>query len=119
MFVPSRAKIDTAVVRSLALQYARLARVCDVQYGSQSIANFVDMTGITLPAEHDIKTVQCAAVLGRLPSVCSLLVSTTQSEMERFKQSSTCVVDETPSVSIAQLLSGIELSAATAPAAIV
>jgi hypothetical protein len=144
MFVPSRAKIDTAVVRSLALQYARLARVCDVQYGSQSIANFVGMTGITLPAEHDIKTVlmlkeatltptgsllsfctdlimqvQCAAVLERLPSICSLLVSTTQSEMERFKQSSTCVVDETPSVSIAQLLSGAEMSAATAPAATV
>eukprot|EP00953_Heterococcus_sp_UTEX-ZZ885_P007755 4675-Heterococcus_DN1.PRE.1 len=102
------------------------------------------MTGITLPAEHDIKTVlmlkeatltptgsllsfctdlimqvQCAAVLGRLPSVCSLLVSTTQSEMERFKQSSAFAMGETPSVSIAQLLSGAEMSAATAPAATV
>jgi hypothetical protein len=64
--------------------------------------------------------VQCAAALGRLPSVCSLLVSTTQSEMDRFKaaHNGTAVDEDTPCVSIAQLWSGVQLSASNAPPAV-
>jgi hypothetical protein len=66
-----------------------------------------------------IMQVQCAAKLGRLPSVCSLLVSTTASEMERFKLHSNCINEsDTPSVSIAQLLSSVQLSAGAAPSAV-
>jgi hypothetical protein len=142
LFVPSRAKTDTATVRSMALQYARLARICDIQYSSSNTDLFSADAGITFPAEHDEKTVlmlreskltptgsllsfctdvimqvQCAAKLGRLPSICSLLVSTTASEMERFKLHSNCSIDpDTPSVSIAQLLSGVQLSTGAASA---
>jgi hypothetical protein len=65
--------------------------------------------------------VQCAAVLGRLPSVCSLLMNTTQSELDRFKvaYSGTTIDEDTPCVSIAQLWSGVQLSAANAPPAVV
>jgi hypothetical protein len=65
--------------------------------------------------------VQSAAVLGRLPSVCSLLVSTTQSEMDRFKtaHNGTAIDEDTPCVSVAQLWSGVQLSAANAPPAVV
>ena len=89
---PARAKADTAAVHTMALQYARLARVCDVDPSSQSTGLFTEAAGITLPAPHDEKTVimlkdtqstptgallsfctdvimqvQCAARLGRLP----------------------------------------------------
>jgi hypothetical protein len=130
--------MHTAAVRRWALQYARNARVSDVQY------NAID-TGLVLPLEHDEKTVlmlkeptltptgsllsfctdvimqvQCAAVLGRLPSVCSLLVSTTQREMDRFKaaHNGTAVDEDTPCVSIAQQWSGAQLSASNAPPAV-
>jgi hypothetical protein len=144
-FVTTRAKADTTAVRRWALQYAREARVCDVQYNVRDTALFTHAAGLALPLEHDEKTVlmlkeptltptgsllslctdvimqvQCAAVLGRLPSVCSLLVSTTQSEMDRFKAaySGTASDEGTPCVSIAQLWSGAQLSAANAPPAV-
>jgi hypothetical protein len=145
-FVPTRAKADTAAVRRSALQYARNARVCDVQYNVTDTNLFAHTAGLVLPLEHDEKTVlmlkeatltptgsllsfctdvimqvQCAAVLGRLPFVCSLLVSTTQSEMDRFKaaHNGTAVDEDTPCVSVAQLWSGVQLSAANAPPVIV
>ena len=34
LFVTTKAKVDTEKVRSMALQYARVARVCDVDYSS-------------------------------------------------------------------------------------
>jgi hypothetical protein len=144
-FVPTRAKADTATVRRWALQYAREARVCDVQYNVTDSALFGHTAGLVLPLEHDEKTVltlkeptltptgsllsfctdvimqvQCAAALGRLPSVCSLLVSTTQSEMDRFKaaHNGTAVDEDPPCVSIPQLWSGVQLSAANAPPAV-
>jgi hypothetical protein len=144
-FVPTRAKADTAAVRSFALQYARNARVCDVQYNVIDTALLGHTAGLVLPREHDEKTVlmlkeptltptgsllsfctdvimqvQCAAVLGRLPSVCSLLVSATKTEMDRFKaaHNGTAVDEDTPCVSIAQLWSGARLSAANAPPAV-
>jgi hypothetical protein len=40
LFVASKAKVDTAAVRSMALQYARLTRVCDVDPLSQSTELF-------------------------------------------------------------------------------
>jgi hypothetical protein len=145
LFVSSRARVDTATVRQMALQYARLARVCDVDHSSESTDLFIHAAGITLPALHDEKTVlmlkhskqtptgsllssctdvimqvQCAAKLGRLPSVSSLLVPTITSEMDLFNLHSSCPIDEdTPSVSIAQLHSGLQLTAATAPPAVV
>jgi hypothetical protein len=145
-FVTTRAKADTAAVRRWALQYAREARVCDVQYNVIDTAPFVHTAGLVLPLEHDERTVlmlkeptltptgsllsfctdvimqvQCATVLGRLPSVCSLLVSTMQSEMDRFKaaHNGTPVDEDTPCASIAQLWSGVQLSAANAPPAVV
>ena len=144
-FVPSKARTDTDKVRSMALQYARLARVCDVDYSNVCTALFTQVAGIILPAPHDEKTVlmfnhskltptgsllnfctdlimqvQCAAKLGRLPSVCSLLVSTTASELELFRLHSSSMLDiDTPSVSIAQLYSGVQLSAAVAPPPVV
>ena len=68
-----------------------------------------------------IMQVQCAAVLGRLPSVCSLLVNTSQTEMDRFKaaHSGTAIDEDTPCVSVAQLWSGAQLSADKAPPAVV
>jgi hypothetical protein len=67
-----------------------------------------------------IMQVQCAAALGRLPSVCNLLVSTTQSEMDRFKAAhkDTAIDEDTPCVSVAQLWSGVQLSAAYVPPAV-
>ena len=145
MFVASKAKADTAAVRSTALHYARLARVCDVDYGREDTDLFTAAAGITLPAPHDEKTVlmlknptltptstllsfctdimmqvQAAAKLGRFPSVCSLLVSTTATEMQLFNvHGSNCPIDEnTPSVSIAQLHSAVQLPAAAAPCAV-
>jgi hypothetical protein len=144
-FVPTRAKEDTAAVRRWALQYAREARVCDVQYNIAGTALLGHTAGLVLPLEHVEKTVlmlkeptltptgsllsfctdvimqvQCAAVLGRLPSVSSLLVSTTQSEMDRFKaaHNGRAVDEDTPCVSIAQLWSGAQLSAGNAPPAV-
>jgi hypothetical protein len=143
--VPTRAKADTAAVRRWALQYARMARVCDVQYSVTDTSLFVHAAGLLLPLEHDEKTilmlkepeltptgsllsfctdvimqVQCAAVLGRLPSECSLLVSTTQSEMDCFRAAHTdSTVDaDTPCVSVAHLWSSVQLSAAKAPPAV-
>ena len=144
LLVPSRAKVDTAAVRIMSLQYARLARVCDVDYSNDSEDLFTHAAGIAIPATHDEKTVlmlkspeltptgsllsfctdvimqvQCAAKLGRLPSVCSLLASTTASEMKVFKLHSSCPIDEdTPTVSIAQLHSAVLLTAASAPPAV-
>jgi hypothetical protein len=56
MFVPAAAKTDTSLTRSMALQYATLARVCDVQYGSTDTNLFLTMSGLILPRECDIKT---------------------------------------------------------------
>jgi hypothetical protein len=144
-FVPTRAKADTTVVRAWALQYAREALVCDVQYSSADTSLFVQHAGLALPLEHDEKTVlmlkestltptgsllsfctdaimqvQCAAVMGRLPSVCSLLVNTSQTEMDRFRAAHpvTAIDEDTPCVSVAQLLSGAQLSADKAPPAV-
>jgi hypothetical protein len=144
-FVPTRAKADIAAVRRWALQYARNARVCDVQYNVTDTALLGHTAGLVLPLEHDEKAVvmlkeptlpptgsllsfctdvimqvQCAAALGRLPSVCSLLVSTAQSEMDRFKaaHNGTAVDEDTPCVSITQLWSGVQLSASNAPPAV-
>ena len=145
MFVPSRAKADTAAVRNMALQYARLARVCDVFPSSQSTDLFIHASGIPLPAQHDEKTlmmlkdpkltptgsllsfctdvimqVQCAVKLGRFPSICSVLVLTTAWEMELFKLHSSCATEpDTPAVSIAQLHSAVQLTAGCAPPAVV
>jgi hypothetical protein len=145
-FVATRAKVDTTVVRSWALQYARDARVCDVQHHSADTSLFLQQAGLVLPLEHDEKTVlmlkestltptgsllsfctdvimqvQCAAVLGRLPSVCSLLVNTSQTEMDRFRaaHSGTAIDEDTPCVSVAQVWSGTQLSVAKAPPAVV
>jgi hypothetical protein len=53
--------------------------------------------------------------------VRSLLVSTTQIEMNRFKaaHNGTAIDQHTPCVSVAQLWSGIQLSASNAPPAVV
>jgi hypothetical protein len=142
----TRAKVDTTVLRSWVLQYARDARVCDVQHHSADTSLFLQQVGLVLPLEHDEKTVlmlkeptltptgsllsfctdvimqvQCAAVLGRLPSVCSLLVNTSQTEMCRFRaaHSGTAIDEDTPCVSVAQLWSGAQLSADKAPPAVV
>jgi hypothetical protein len=145
LFVPSRTKVDTAATRRMALEYTRLARVCDVDPNKQSTDLFTEAAGITLPAPHDEKTVlmlkdpkstptgsllsfctdvimqvQCAIKLGRLSCVCNTLVPTTASEMELFKLHSSCAIEtDTPSVSIAQLHSSIQLTEATAPPAVV
>jgi hypothetical protein len=63
--------------------------------------------------------VQCAAKLGRLPSICSLLVTMTSSEMELYRVHSSSASDiDTPSVSIAQLHGAVQLTAAAAPPAV-
>jgi hypothetical protein len=145
-FVPTRAKADTTAVRGWALEYARGARVCDVQYSSANTSLFVQHAGLVLPLEHDEKTVlmlkeptltptgsllsfctdvimqvQCAVVLGRLSSVYSLLVNTSQTEMDRFRaeHSGTAIDEDTPCVSLAQLWNGAQLSAVKAPPAVV
>jgi hypothetical protein len=144
-FTPTRAKAHTTVVRSVALQYARRAGVCDLQYNSANTSLFVHAAGLVLPLEHDVKTVlmlkeaaltptgsllsfctdvimqvQCAAVLGRLPSVCSILVSATKTEMDslRAEHSGTAINEDTPCVSVAQLWAGVQLSADKAPPAV-
>jgi hypothetical protein len=116
-----------------------------VQYNAIDTGLIAHAAGLVLPLEHDEKTVlmlkeptltptgsllsfctdvimqvQCAAVLGRLPSVCSLLVSTTHSEMNRFKAAhkDTAIDEDTPCVSVSQLWSGVQLSAADAPPAV-
>jgi hypothetical protein len=144
LFVLSRARTNTAAVRRMALEYTRLARVSDVDPSSQSTDLFTLAAGITLPAAHDEKTVlmlkdptltptgallsfctdiimqvQCAARLGRLPSISSILVPTTASEMDLFKLHSSCVIEsDTPTVSMAQLHSAVQLTVATAPPAV-
>jgi hypothetical protein len=145
-FVPTRAKADTTVIRSSALQYEREARICDVQHNSADTSLFAQQAGLVLPLEPDEKTVlmlkestltptgsllsfctdvimqvQCAAVLGRLPSVSSVLVSTSQIEMSRFRTAHSCtaIEEDTPCVSVAQLWSGARLIADNAPPAVV
>jgi hypothetical protein len=144
-FVPTRAKVDTAEVRNWALQYARAARVSDVQCDSADTGLFKDAVGQVLPLVHDEKTVlmlkeptltptgsllsfcsdvivqvQCAHALGRLSSVCSLLVPSTQVEMDRFRaaRTNTSIDGDTPCVSVVQLWSGVRLSADRAPPAV-
>jgi hypothetical protein len=144
-FVATRARVDTAAVRTWALQYARNARVCDVQADSEDQGLFATTAGLVLPLAHDEKTVlmlkeptltptgsllsfcsdvnmqvQCATVLGRIPSVSSLLVPTTQTEMDHFTAAhrSTAIDEDTPCVSIAQLWSGVQLSTDKAPLAV-
>lgn len=144
-FVATRARADTAAVRTWALQYARSARVCDVVSGSEDTGLFVDAVGLPLPLAHDEKTVlmlkeptltptgsllsfcsdvimqvQCAYALGRLASVSSLLVPSTQSELDRFiaAHPNTGIDDDTPCVSVAQLWAGVQLSAGKAPDAV-
>jgi hypothetical protein len=143
MFVPAAAKTDTALTRSMALQYAALARVCDVQYGSTDTNLFLDMSGLTLPKEYDFKTiimlkepkltprgalltactdvimqVQTAARLGRLPSMCSILICITQSELHSFERYSNTTID-TPSISVAQLTTAVELTCESIPKSLV
>jgi hypothetical protein len=144
-FVPTRARVDTAAVRTWALQYARSARVCDVVSGSEETGLFVNAVGLPLPLAHDEKTVlmlkeptltptgsllsfcsdvimqvQCAYALGRLASVSSLLVPSTQTEMDRFTAAypDTAVDDDTPCVSVGQLWAGVQLSGDKAPPAV-
>jgi hypothetical protein len=56
-FVKSQAKTEAAVVRNIAVSYARKARVCDVVYHSDDSTLFVNVAGLQLPAEHDLKTI--------------------------------------------------------------
>jgi hypothetical protein len=56
-FVPTRARVDTTAVRTWALQYARNARVCDVQSESADTGLFKDAVGLALPLAHDEKMV--------------------------------------------------------------
>jgi hypothetical protein len=134
MFVSAAAKTDTSLTRSMALQYATLARVCDVQYGSSDTDLFIDMSGLQLPKECDVKTffmlsernmtpkgalltactdaimqVQTAARLGRLPSMCSVLICITRSELQCLEQYTGTTI-ETPCISIAQLSTAAELN---------
>jgi hypothetical protein len=134
MFVPAAAKTDTSLTRSMALQYAALARVCDVQYGSTDTNLFLTMSGLILPRECDIKTlfmlnqptmtpkgalltactdammqVQTAARLGRLPSLCSVLICITRSELQCLEQYTGTTI-ETPCISAAQLSTAVELT---------
>jgi hypothetical protein len=145
-FVPTRFRVDTAAVRNWALQYARNARVYDVQGDSEDQGLFATTAGLVLPLAHDEKTVlmlkeptltptgsllsfcsdvimqvQCATVLGRVPSVSSLLVPTTQTEMDHFTAAhrNTLVDEDTPCVSVAQLWAGVQLSADKAPPTVV
>jgi hypothetical protein len=145
-FVGTRARADTAAVRTWALQYARFARVSDVDPDSEDVSLFVHASGLVLPLVHDEKTVlmlkeptltptgsllsfctdnimqvQCAAVLGRLPSVCSLLTPTMQTEMDRFTAaySDTGIDEDTPCGSVGQLRSACRLSAGKAPPAVI
>lgn len=143
MFVPAAAKTDTSLTRSMALQYAALARVCDVQYGSSDTNLFLTMSGLTLPKECDIKTffmlnqpnmtpkgalltactdaimqVQTAARLGRLPSMCSVLMCITRSELQCLEKHNGITID-TPSISVAQLSTAAELTGDSVPKAVV
>jgi hypothetical protein len=143
MFVSTAAKTDTSLTRSMALQYAALARVCDVQYGSSDTDLFLDMSGLTLPKDCDFKTfimlkqpnltprgalltactdvimqVQTAARLGRLPSLCSVLICITHSELQCLEQYSNTTID-TPSISVAQLSTAVELTGDSVPKAVV
>jgi hypothetical protein len=143
-FVPKRSRVDTTAARTWALQYARSARVCDVQTDSEDTGLFASAAGLVLPLAHDEKTVlmlkeltltptgsllsllrlimqvQCATVLGRVPSVSSLLVSTTQTKMDRFTAAhrNTVIDEDTPCVSVAQLWAGVQLSVDKAPPAV-
>jgi hypothetical protein len=119
--------------------------VCDVVSGSEDTGLFVDAAGLPLPLAHDEETVlmlkeatliptgsllsfcsdvimqvQCAYALGRLASVSSLLVPSTQSELDRFTAAhpDTGIDDDTPCVSVAQLWAGVQLSAGKAPDAV-
>jgi hypothetical protein len=64
--------------------------------------------------------VQCAYALGRLSSICSLLVPSTQAEMDRFTSAypATAIEDDTPCVSVGQLWAGVQLSGGKAPPAV-
>jgi hypothetical protein len=143
MFVSTAAKTDTALTRSMALQYAALARVCDVQYGSTDTNLFLGMSGLTLPKDCDIRTfimlkepkltprgalltactdammqVQTAARLGRLPSMCSVLICITRSELQCLEQYTGTTLD-TPCISVAQLSTAVELTGDSVPKAVV
>eukprot|EP00953_Heterococcus_sp_UTEX-ZZ885_P036201 18663-Heterococcus_DN1.PRE.1 len=142
MFVSAATKTDTSLTRSMALQYATLARVCDVQYGSSDTDLFLDMSGLQLPKECDVKTffmlsernmtpkgalltactdaimqVQTAARLGRLPSMCSVLICITRSELQCLEQYTGTII-ETPCISIAQLSTAAELTCDVIPKAL-
>jgi hypothetical protein len=144
-FVQTRARVDTAAVRTWALQYTRSAQVCDVQTDREDTGLFVDAVGLQLPLAHDEKTVrmlkapiltptgsllsfcsdvimqvQCATVLDRVLSVSSLLVPFTQIEMDRFTAAypDTAMDEDSPCVSVAQLWSGVRLCADKAPPAV-
>jgi hypothetical protein len=135
--VTTRVRVDTAAVRTWALQYARSARVIDVVSGSEDVGLFVDATGLSLPLAHDEKTVlmlkeptltptgsllsfcsdvimqvQCAYALRRLASASSLLVPCTQTEMDRFTvvHPGTAIDDDTPCVSVGQLWAGVHVA---------
>ena len=143
MFVPAAAKTDTSWTRSMALQYAAVAGVCDVQYGSTDTKLFLTMSGLILPRECDIKTifmlnqpnmtpkgallsactdammqVQTAARLGRLPSLCSVLICITRSELQCLEQYTGTTL-ETPCISVAQLSTAVELTGDSIPKAVV
>jgi hypothetical protein len=49
--------VDTAAVRTCALQYTWKVRVCDLQTDSEDTCLFVDAVGLQLPLAHDEKTV--------------------------------------------------------------
>jgi hypothetical protein len=145
-FAQTRAKVDTAAVRNWALQSSRIARVCDVQADSEDPSLFVHAAGLVLLLAHDEKTVlmlkeptltptgsllsfctdvimqvRCAAVLGRLPSTASLLLPTTQTEMDRFTAAydDSTIDADTSCLSVAQLNSDVQLCADRAPPAVV
>jgi hypothetical protein len=82
-FVPTRAKVDTAAVRNWAMQYARVARVSDVQCDSADTGLFVDAAGLALPLAHDEKTVlmlkePTLTPTGSLLSFCSDVIMQVQ-----------------------------------------
>jgi hypothetical protein len=62
-----------------------------------------------------IMQIQAAGALGRLPCAAPVLAHVTHAKMEKLRLATGTVVESTPCVSIAELASGIALSAAAAP----
>jgi hypothetical protein len=83
-FVQTKAKADTAAVRSMAVAFARTARVCDIVYGSNDCALFADVIGLQLPAAHDLITIFMLRYY-------TLLLMHSQSEYSKSLQNCSCM----------------------------